>query len=122
MGFLETNVSSSPLAFLPVLLVKRILLVLLDILMGSTDKNITNPIMTILKYVLQGAEFDENLQETLCDQLKTFVKINLAFKTMSVFKSFKVIKVLNKSIIEKVIPYLSNEVDKLEKRRGSGKD
>ena len=122
LKFLETNVTTTPLPFLSDLLIKRILLVLLDILISTTDKNITNPIMALLKYILDSADMNETLTETLCDQLKTFVQLNLAFKTMSVFKSFKVIKVLNKNIIEKVNPYLSVEVDKLEKRRGSGKD
>ena len=34
----------------------------------------------------------------------------------------KVISVLNKKVIADVLPYLLSEVEKIEKRRGSGKD
>ena len=67
-------------------------------------------------------EIDERLREQISQKLRTFVNSNLAFNSERVFNSLKVISVLSKSVIIDVLPHVEVEVEKVEKKRGSGKD
>ena len=50
------------------------------------------------------------------------MNLYLAFNSGRIFNSLKVISVLSKSVIIDVLPHVEVEVEKVEKKRGSGKD
>ena len=88
----------------------------------AEDKNVKNPIIVILKFIFRTLESDDGLKQLVTQKLRTFVNFNLAFNSERVFNSLKVISVLNKSVIIDVLPHVGIEVEKVEKKRGSGKD
>ena len=112
----------NPQSCLTELTVNKALTTLLEILSMAEDKNVKNPIIVILKFIFRTLESDDGLKQLVTQKLRTFVNFNLAFNSERVFNSLKVISVLNKSVIIDVLPHVGIEVEKVEKKRGSGKD
>ena len=111
----------TPQSCLQELLISRSLTTLLELMSSADDKNVSNPIMTILKNILDGSSVDWHLQ-TITNKLEVFIKSNLAFNYPRVFNTLKVLKVLNKNVVWQILTFLSNEVETVEKKRGSGND
>jgi len=113
-------VAENPSPYLPQLLISNILPSILHILLHCEDRSVTNPAISITKFLLMQS--DQIMQTGIAEKIRSFVGANLAFNSERVFKSLKVISVLNKKVIADVLPYLFTELEKIEKRRGSGKD
>ena len=111
----------SPQTCLQEILISRSLTTLLDLISSADDKNVTNPIMAILTNILDESSVQWHLQ-CITTKLETFIKSNLAFNYARVFNTLKVLKVLNNSVVWQVLSFLSNEVEGVEKKRGSGND
>ena len=119
LKYLDIAVENPP-PYLPQLLISYILPSILHILLHCEERSVTNPAISITKYLL--LQYDENMQISVAEKIRSFVGAHLAFNSERVYKSLKVISVLNKKVIADVLPYLLSEVEKIEKRRGSGKD
>ena len=121
-SFLQTCLASDPQPKLMESTVQHVLKSMLEILTKVDNPKLKNPVIEIMKLLNSGMREDVELQGKVMNHLCDFIATNLPFNSERVFLTLNVINQLSKALITQALVFISEQVDKIESKRGAGRD